>query len=434
VLAPFAAPGQVVTDSGSEFEGSFARLLQDCLIDHACISAAHPQANGQAEKAVHIVKRALVKKCASRQAVKDWDEDVAWLALGYRCSPHSSTGLTPYELMYARPPVVPPAVQEIVSAPLDLDNTEAAERDLLLRKERLQQACPMALENLAIAQHRDQLRYLKVRAPDYKPRTHRFAVGDFVYVQQLNRTSTLQPRAKALILRVKEVRDSGVLLLQGRCGRTASMHMSHCAPCHLPDIDGSIDPLLQDDVDDIMCEVCGTDENEGELLLCDYCNAGYHTYCLRPPIDQVPEDGWLCPNCTRQGISPQDVERREQERQRLQELDAQPNLFPNAPMKRRDAAAKELDQRLVQRTFKDPSTKKPRKYWGRLHFLGEEARPYYFKVVYEDGEVLDASVTGVKRYLQPAGTQLPAGVIISPLPVAALGLQGLARGAPQCIE
>jgi hypothetical protein len=127
------------------------------------------------------------------------------------------------------------------------------------------------------------------------------------------------------------------------------------------------------------------------------------------------------------------VECREQERQRLLDLEAQPNLFPNAPMKRRDTAAKELDQRLVQRTFKDPNTKRSRKFWGRLHFQGEEARPYYFKVVYDDGEVLEATVTGVKRYLMPAGTQLPAGVSIPPLPVAALGLQGLPRAAPQCI-
>ena len=430
VLAQFAAPGQVVTDSGSEFQGGFAQLLQDCLIDHACISVDHPQANGQAEKAVHIVKNALRKMCSAKQKIKDWDLDVAWLALGYRCSPHNSTGFTPYELMYARPPIVPPAVKEVVSAPLDLDDAAAAEKDLLLRKQRLQQACPMALENLAIAQHRDQLRYLKVRAPDYKPRTYRFQQGDFVYVQQLSRNSTLQPRAKPVIYRVLEVRDSGVLLLQGRCGRTVSMHMSHCAPCHLPGIDGSIDPLLIDDVDDIVCDICGTDENEGELLLCDYCNSGFHTYCLQPP-QQVPEGCWICPGCSAQGITEQDIEHRQQERERQQQREAQPNLFPSAQTKKRDAAAKELDGRLVHRAFKDPSTGKVRKYWGRLHFTCEDNRPYYFKLVYEDGEVLDATVAGVKHHLKPVDTQLPDGVSIPELQVAAVSLQGLHKHTGQ---
>jgi hypothetical protein len=113
--------------------------LETALIDHAFISADHPQANGQAEKAVHIVKRALTKMVVAKHSVKHWDEDLAWLALGYRCSPQASTGHTPYELMYARPPVIPPAVKELVSLPLDV-STEAAVKDLLQRKERLKAA------------------------------------------------------------------------------------------------------------------------------------------------------------------------------------------------------------------------------------------------------------------------------------------------------
>jgi hypothetical protein len=298
-----------------------------------------------------------------------------------------------------------------MSEPLDL-SSDAALKDLLLRKERLKELVPMALENLAVAQHRDQRRYLRMRAPDYKPRVHRFKVGEYVYTQQLNRASKLQPRAKPLILRVQEVRDTGVLRLQGRCGRTIDAHMSHCAPCHLPDIDGSIDPLLVDNTDDVVCEVCSTNENGAELLLCDVCNSGYHTYCLQPPLSEVPEGVWLCPECVEAGYTEQEVENREQQRQQLQERAARPNIFPGAPMKRRDEAARELHGRLVLRTFTDPATGKGRKYWGKLFFKGEEARPHYFKLIYEDGETHDASMTSIKRYLQPADTTLPPGVSI----------------------
>jgi site-specific DNA-cytosine methylase/transposase-like protein len=233
VLAYFAAPGQVVTDSGSEFEGAFAQLLQDCMIDHCGISVAHPQANGQAEKAVHVVKRALQAVCSAKQVVKTWDLEVPMVVLGYQCSPQRSTGFTPYELMFARPPVVPPAVREVCTSPLNFDDQTTAATDLVLRKQRLQEHCPIALENLAAAQHRDQLRYLRVRAPDYKPRTHRFARGDFVYLQQGTRNSKLMPRARDVILRVQEVRDTGVLVLQGRCGRTttATCHSVHHVTC-----------------------------------------------------------------------------------------------------------------------------------------------------------------------------------------------------------
>ena len=110
VVAEFGAPGQVVTDSGTEFEGRFAQLLEDCMIDHAVISKDHPQANGQAEKMVQTVKKALMKMCADKKTVSNWDEQVAWISLGYRCSPQRSTDFSPYELLYARKPVVPPAL------------------------------------------------------------------------------------------------------------------------------------------------------------------------------------------------------------------------------------------------------------------------------------------------------------------------------------
>jgi hypothetical protein len=411
VLARFAAPGQVVSDAGTEFLGGFQQLLEDCLIDHRTISVDHPQANGQAEKVVHIVKNALMKMISARHSTRHWDTDAAWLALGYRCSPHSSTGFTPYELMFARPPVVPPAVKSTLT-PLDLDSPELAAKDLLQRKELLQQHCPMALENLSIAQHRDQQRYLKVRAPDYKPRVHRFRPGEFVYVQQLQRASKLQPRARPVIYRILAVKDTGVLDLQGRCGATVSMHMSHCAPCHLPDIDGSIDPLLLKFDEQAACEECGSDENEGELLLCDVCNLAHHTYCLNPPLVGMPTGYWLCAECVSQGYTEHDAEQREQQRQQIQQREQQPNIFPNAQMKRRDQAALQLHGRLVQREFTDTRSKQTRMYWGRLHFMGAEQRPYYFRAVYDDGDSHDVTVAGVKRYLLPEGTQLPAGVTI----------------------
>ena len=47
----------------------------------------------------------------------------------------------------------------------------------------------------------------------------------------------------------------------------------------------------------IACEVCFTDENEHLLLLCDGCDDAYHTYCLQPRLDAIPENEWFCPNC-----------------------------------------------------------------------------------------------------------------------------------------
>jgi histone demethylase JARID1 len=35
------------------------------------------------------------------------------------------------------------------------------------------------------------------------------------------------------------------------------------------------------------------------MILCDYCNGGYHTYCLDPPLAAVPTGDWFCAECTR---------------------------------------------------------------------------------------------------------------------------------------
>ena len=45
------------------------------------------------------------------------------------------------------------------------------------------------------------------------------------------------------------------------------------------------------------CKVCHSKDDEDAMLLCDGCDAGYHTYCSQPPIEDVPEGDWFCPSC-----------------------------------------------------------------------------------------------------------------------------------------
>lgn len=39
-----------------------------------------------------------------------------------------------------------------------------------------------------------------------------------------------------------------------------------------------------------------------QILLCDSCDSGYHTACLRPPLMIIPDGEWFCPPC--QHVSP----------------------------------------------------------------------------------------------------------------------------------
>lgn len=47
---------------------------------------------------------------------------------------------------------------------------------------------------------------------------------------------------------------------------------------------------------DLKCIVCERPDDEANMLVCD-CKRGYHTYCLNPQLDGVPEGDWHCPRC-----------------------------------------------------------------------------------------------------------------------------------------
>ncbi|XP_067934838.1 bromodomain adjacent to zinc finger domain protein 2B-like isoform X2 [Watersipora subatra] len=47
----------------------------------------------------------------------------------------------------------------------------------------------------------------------------------------------------------------------------------------------------------VLCQVCRSDDKEDQLLLCDSCDKGYHTYCFRPKMLTIPNGDWYCWEC-----------------------------------------------------------------------------------------------------------------------------------------
>ncbi|XP_066991468.2 chromodomain-helicase-DNA-binding protein Mi-2 homolog isoform X2 [Anabrus simplex] len=64
----------------------------------------------------------------------------------------------------------------------------------------------------------------------------------------------------------------------------------HCEAEGVPDQD--------DDDDDEHMEYCRVCEDGGELLCCDSCPSAYHTFCLNPPLNDIPDGEWRCPRCS----------------------------------------------------------------------------------------------------------------------------------------
>uniref|UniRef100_A0A4W3GNH2 Bromodomain adjacent to zinc finger domain protein 1A n=1 Tax=Callorhinchus milii TaxID=7868 RepID=A0A4W3GNH2_CALMI len=64
---------------------------------------------------------------------------------------------------------------------------------------------------------------------------------------------------------------------------------------HLSTLDRSI--LWAKSLLNARCKICHKKGDAENMLLCDGCDRGHHTYCLRPKIKTIPEDDWFCPEC-----------------------------------------------------------------------------------------------------------------------------------------
>ncbi|KAK0152886.1 Bromodomain adjacent to zinc finger domain protein 1A [Merluccius polli] len=45
------------------------------------------------------------------------------------------------------------------------------------------------------------------------------------------------------------------------------------------------------------CKICRRKGDSDTMLLCDGCDRGHHTHCLRPRLKSIPAGDWFCPEC-----------------------------------------------------------------------------------------------------------------------------------------
>jgi hypothetical protein len=53
----------------------------------------------------------------------------------------------------------------------------------------------------------------------------------------------------------------------------------------------------EDGGDEARCGTCAKSKPDATLLLCDGCDAAFHTACVEPPLPGIPRGDWLCPGC-----------------------------------------------------------------------------------------------------------------------------------------
>jgi hypothetical protein len=72
---------------------------------------------------------------------------------------------------------------------VNLDDSETWLRVCFQRVEFFRRVMPTTFKNLAIAQHKDTLRYATIWGGGYRPSIRRFHVGYYVYLQQIALTT-----------------------------------------------------------------------------------------------------------------------------------------------------------------------------------------------------------------------------------------------------
>lgn len=157
-------PSEVLTDQGTQFIGKVMEEVNRLLsIKHLTCTPYHPQANGLCEKFNGILKAALRKLIVEEP--KDWDRYIPALLFAYREVPQSSTGFSPFELLYGRTvrgPMILKALWTDDETDEEVKTTYKYVTDL---RNHLETVGKLARENLTIAQSRQAEYYNKKTKP-----------------------------------------------------------------------------------------------------------------------------------------------------------------------------------------------------------------------------------------------------------------------------
>jgi hypothetical protein len=215
----YGKPQSIVTDNASVFRCKQVRDL--CFlwgIAHQTTTPYYPQASLE-ERVIRNLKAALKIFHYGSQAT--WDEDLAWLRLGFNTAVHESTKSTPDRLFLGRELKCP------LIARWDLTTVHDGTEDLTR-----QRFWTKAYENLMVAKRKAAQRYNQNR------RAHSFRVGDVVMYRLHNVSSKARNVSANLLVKwstpvviVKFARPNVVLLANRETGVSVRRaHVSQLKP------------------------------------------------------------------------------------------------------------------------------------------------------------------------------------------------------------
>ena len=173
IFSRVGLPKQVLSDNGSQFTGHMMKEVYRILgIQGLYTSVYHPQANGACERFNGTLKK-MLRRMASEQP-KCWDRYINPLLFAYREAPHSSTGFSPFMLVYGRDVRSPLHIlRDALEGRISSDSEVISSYEYVMNlQERLRDTLKLAREELAKSQI-NNAKYFNVKA-----KSRQFRIGD----------------------------------------------------------------------------------------------------------------------------------------------------------------------------------------------------------------------------------------------------------------
>jgi transposase InsO family protein len=180
-ILKYGTPNQILTDNGTHFTAellnSIMSLYGTC---HVFTTPYNPKANGVCERFNSSMCDSLASMCNHKRT--DWDQQLSKLIFAYNTSRHTSTKLTPYEMMFGR----------LCKLPYDLpkQTTTIIEPHQYVKQlqDYLEVAKQFAQLHIRNSQNRSKQHY------DANRRHENYFVGDYAYVKRLGLNCKLTPK------------------------------------------------------------------------------------------------------------------------------------------------------------------------------------------------------------------------------------------------
>jgi transposase InsO family protein len=154
IIYRYGVPNNIITNNGTNFtSGEFQDFAKNLGIKLKYASVPHPKSNGQVEKANGLVCGGLKKRLLRplKHVAGAWVEELPSVLWNLRTTPNSSTGYTPFFLLFGAEAVLPMDVH--YSAPRMVAYVEEdAEKALADAQDLLDEARDIALARSMVYQ------------------------------------------------------------------------------------------------------------------------------------------------------------------------------------------------------------------------------------------------------------------------------------------